>query len=88
MEENQENAIRVYEEHIVVRGVLFDVVRNTVRFPALYGAELPKTGPVDYQSGELPTPEYLKSLTSSNIPKGPLILDRALAEVKTGLVNY
>jgi hypothetical protein len=78
MEDEQEAMIRVYEEHIEVRGVLFDVIRKSFRFPAFHQAD----------NTELPTPQYLKSLKKPNIPKDPLILDRVLAEVKTGLVNY
>jgi hypothetical protein len=82
MEENQKDAIRVDGKKIVVRGVLFDMVRKAVRFPIL-----PPLCDAE-AAAELPTTDYLKSLKSSNIPKGLLILDRALAEVKTGPVNY
>src|SRR5207249_670259 len=73
-----EGTIRVYEEHIEAQGVLFDVIRKTFQFPSFLQAD----------DIELPTPQYLKSLKESNLPKDPLILDQALAEVKTGLANY
>jgi hypothetical protein len=78
MGDKQEAMIRVCEGKLKVRGVLFDVVRRSFRFPAFHQA----------YGTELPTPEHLKSLKVSDVPKDPLILDRALAEVKTGLVNY
>lgn len=59
-EDEQEAKIGVYEKHIEVRDVLFDVIRKSFQCPAVL------------------QPGF----------KDPLILDRVLAEVKTGPVNY
>ncbi|RYP76572.1 hypothetical protein DL771_001641 [Monosporascus sp. 5C6A] len=77
-EGEREAKIGVYEKHIEARGVLFDVIRKSFKFPANIEADDP----------ELPTPKYMESLKESNIPKDPLVLDWVLAEMKTGLVNY